>query len=205
MDDQRTHGAEYLRSGRMPPATSTDPSRAPRVDPFPLSRRAAARWRRIRRLVLVRRRMVAALLAGLAVLTGVRAASMPATEMTAVVVAADDLPGGSTLTLHDVTTVELPLDAVPSGALPRAEAVDGRVLAAPLREGEPLTDVRLVAPGLLDGYPGLVAAPVRVADPAVVRLLGVGDRVDLVAVPEPDALALAEAAVRAVLSIVLNR
>jgi hypothetical protein len=55
------------------------------------------------------------------------------------------------------------------------------VLAAPVRDGEALTDLRLVAPGLLDGYPGLVATPVRVADAASVALLRVGDRIDLVA------------------------
>jgi hypothetical protein len=42
-----------------------------------------------------------------------------------------------------------------------------------------------VAPSLLEGYPGLVAAPVRINDAGVVRLLRVGDRVDLVATP-PD-------------------
>ena len=193
--------------------------------------------------MLVRRRSLAAVLAGLAVVTGVRAASMPPVETTPVLVAASDLAGGSRLGSEDLTTVELPVDAVPAGALPDAEVVEGRTLAAPVRSGEPLTDVRLVAPGLLDGYPGLVAAPVRVADPAAVRLLAVGDRVDLVAaspdgagatvvaegaavvavpghdpgdglvggglvvvaVPPSEALALAEAAVRAVLSVVLSR
>ena len=57
----------------------------------------------------------------------------------------------------------------------------GRTLAAPLREGEPVTDVRVVAEGLLAGYPSLVAAPVRIADAGAVRLLRVGDRVDVVA------------------------
>lgn len=240
MDDQHAAGEESLPSGDMhqqpPPTPSTSP--VP-----PLSRRAAARWRRVRRLVLVRRRSVAAALAGLAVLTGVRAASMPPVETTAVLVAAHDLPGGSTLVVDDVTTADLPTGSVPAGVVPSPQDLDGRTLAAPVRAGEPITDVRLVAPGLLDGYPGLVAAPVRVADPASVRLLAVGDRVDLlavspdggaaevvaegapvvavpgattddglvggalvvVAVPEPDALVLAEAAVRSVLSVVLKR
>jgi Flp pilus assembly protein CpaB len=58
--------------------------------------------------------------------------------------------------------------------------VVGRTLAAPLRAGEPVTDVRLVGPALTDGYPGLDAVPVRLPDPGMVALLRVGDRVDLV-------------------------
>ena len=56
-----------------------------------------------------------------------------------------------------------------------------QVLAAPLRRGEPVTDVRLVGPELTDGQPGLVAVPVRLPDPGMVALLDVGDRIDLVA------------------------
>jgi hypothetical protein len=50
-----------------------------------------------------------------------------------------------------------------------------------VRAGEPITDARLVTASLLDGYPGLVAVPVRIGDPGAVRLLRVGDRVDLLA------------------------
>ena len=209
----------------------------------PLPRRLGTRWRRLRRFVLLHRRLLAAVLAALAVVAGVRAAALPATATTAVLVAASDLPGGSRLTADDVTEVQLPVAAVPAGAVASTESVSGRTLAAPVTRGEPLTDVRLVAPGLLDGYPGLVAAPVRIADPAAVRLLAVGDHVDLlavspeggdavvvapsapvvavpdpsdtdglvggalvvVAVPEDEAHALAEASVRAVLTVVLNR
>ena len=185
MDDQHTLGGDCLRSGGMPqPLVTARPTDPPR-DPSDLRRRLGSRWRRVRRAVLVRRRLLAALLAGAAVVTGVRAASLPPTETTAVVVAADDLPGGTVLDPEDLTTARLPLDAVPDGAVPDLGWAPGRTLAAPLRRGEPLTDLRLVAPGLLDGYEGLVATPVRVADPAAARLLAVGDRIDLVAV-SPD-------------------
>jgi Flp pilus assembly protein CpaB len=50
-----------------------------------------------------------------------------------------------------------------------------------VRAGEPLTDARLVTSSLLDGYPGLVAVPVRIGDAGAVRLLRVGDRVDVLA------------------------
>ena len=63
---------------------------------------------------------------------------------------------------------------------PLDEAV-GRTLAAPLRRGEPVTDVRLVGAGLLQGYDDLVAVPVRVPDADAVALLKVGDRINLLA------------------------
>jgi Flp pilus assembly protein CpaB len=200
--------------------------------------------RRLRRAVLARRRALAALLAGLAVVSAVRATAEPAVPTDAVVVAARDLPGGTTVRRPDLRVARLPVDTVPAGAAGDVGRLAGRVLASPLRRGEPVTDVRLVAPGLLDGFPGLVAAPVRVADPATVALLAAGDRVDVVAAPpdggeatvvvpdarvaavprvsgrddalvtgglvvlavtEPQALALAGAAVSSVLSVVLSR
>jgi Flp pilus assembly protein CpaB len=128
-------------------------------------------------------------LAATAVLAGVRAAEAPPEPTVPVVVAREDLPGGSAVTVADLEVRALSPDDAPEGTATRPEEVEGRLLAAPVRRGEPVTDVRLVAPGLLDGYPGLVAAPVRVADAAVVGLLEVGDRVDLVATNPEDAAA----------------
>jgi hypothetical protein len=71
-----------------------------------------------------------------------------------------------------------PRGVAPTGS--DAHAV-GRTLAAPVRKGEPVTDVRLVAPSLVAAYPDRVAVPVRIADAAAVRLLRAGDNVDLVA------------------------
>ena len=138
-------------------------------------------WRRLRRFVLVHRRSLAAVLAGVAVLSGLRAAAAPPEPRVDVVVARHDLSGGTVVQPDDLATTGFPVDATPSGAQPSAASLVGRVLAAPVRRGEPVTDVRLVAPALLDGYPGRVAAPVRVADGEAVGLLRVGDRVDLVA------------------------
>ena len=74
--------------------------------------------------------------------------------------------------------------AVPAGAESRSGLL-GRVLAAPVRAGEPITDVRVVGPGLVRGQgPGSVAAPVRIADAGAVALVRVGDRVDVLA-PDP--------------------
>jgi Flp pilus assembly protein CpaB len=137
--------------------------------------------RRLRRAVLVRRRLLAAVLMALAVLAGVRAAAGPPGPTVPVVVARTDLSGGSVLRPGDLEVVHLPEDHVPDGTVANPTTVADRVLAAPLRRGEPLTDVRLVAPGLLAGYPGAVAVPVRVADAGAADLLRVGDRIDLIA------------------------
>lgn len=142
-------------------------------------------WRELRRAVAWHRRLLAAGLAAAAValtISAVRPAP-PVTE--AVLAAARDLPGGLALGHADLRRVELPPDAVPAGALRPGAAVAGQVLAGPMRSGEPLTDARLVGPtllaGLAEGRGRFVAAPVRIADPAVVALLRPGDRVDVLA------------------------
>jgi Flp pilus assembly protein CpaB len=137
--------------------------------------------RRLRRLLLARRRPLAALAAGLAVLSGLQAAA-PAPPATRVVLtAARDLPAGAVLDRSDLTYATFTPDSVPSGVVPGAARVLGRTTAGPVRAGEPLTDVRLVAGSLLDGYPGAVASPVRVGDAGAVALLRVGDRIDVIA------------------------
>ena len=102
---------------------------------------------------------------------------------TAVLTAARDLAAGTALTAADVARVQLPTALVPAGALPLGAALEGRVVAGAVRAGEPLTDVRLVGPGLLTALEDedLVAAPVRLADPASASLVRAGDRVDVLA------------------------
>lgn len=138
------------------------------------------RRRRLRRLLLARRRPLAALAAALAVLVGLQAGAAPPPPLTPVVTAARDLPAGSVLTEHDLALTSYAAGSVPDGAV-TAAAATGRTTTGPVRRGEPLTDARLLHGSLLDGYPGTVAAPVRIADPGTVSLLRVGDRVDVVA------------------------
>jgi Flp pilus assembly protein CpaB len=128
--------------------------------------------------VLRRRRPLAALLTAVAVAAGVHAAAGPAPASVPVVVAARDLPAGASLSGSDLRTVRFAPGSAPEGIV--ADPV-GQVLAGPLRAGEPVTDVRLVGPGLTSGRPDLVAVPVRLPDPGMVALLHVGDRIDLVA------------------------
>ncbi len=142
--------------------------------------------RGVRRTVLLRRRPLAVLLVVVAVLAGVRAASAPPLTTASVLVAARDLPGGTPLTARDLVARPLPPESVPQGTTADLAVLVGRTLAAPVRRGEPVTDVRVVGDGLLAGYPARVAVPLRIADPGAVRLLRVGDRVDVVATDPAD-------------------
>jgi Flp pilus assembly protein CpaB len=147
-------------------------------DPSPLADRRTRLRRAVRRTVLARRRPLAAVCAAVAVLAGVHAARPGPGPTVGVIVATHDLASGTVLGPDDLVVRRFPVGSAPRGAAPQAI---GRTLAAPVRRGEPVTDVRLVAPALVAGYPGRVALPVRIADADVVGLLRVGDHVDLVA------------------------
>jgi Flp pilus assembly protein CpaB len=136
------------------------------------------RWRAVRRALLSRRRPLAALLAAAAVVAALHQVRPPAPEVQLVLTAARDLPGGTTLTARDLRRVEFASGTAPAGL---ATHPLGRTLAAPVREGEPLTDVRLVGPPLAATYPGDVTMPVRLPDAGTAGLLRVGDTIDLVA------------------------
>lgn len=139
----------------------------------------------VRRAVLRRRRTLAVLCTVAAVAAGIRAAAPPAAPTLEVLVAASDLPAGARLAAGDVEVVALAPDAVPDGALDDVDDAVGSLLAAPVRAGEAVTDVRLVGPGLADSAPGSVALPVRLSDGAQVGLLETGDAIDLLAT-EPE-------------------
>lgn len=137
--------------------------------------------RRIRRAVLARRRMLAAVFAALAVATALRANAEPPPPRVPVLVASHDIPAGATLTPEDVASAGFAAGTVPDGVMESAHAAVGRTTVGPVRAGEPLTDVRLLGAGLLSRYPGAVMAPVRLGDRATVDLLEVGDRIDILA------------------------
>ncbi len=134
--------------------------------------------RRVTRLVLRHRRVLSALCVGLAAwlaLAQLRA-DPPGAH---VVVAAADLPSGHVLAPRDLTTSTTTRS--PAGALDRDDLV-GRTVAAPMRAGEPFTDVRLAGPDLLEALgEGTVLATVRVTDPESLAALGVGDDAVVVA------------------------
>lgn len=134
--------------------------------------------RTVRRAVLRRRRLLAALLTAIAVATGIHAAAAPPPARVGVLVASHDLAPGEVIGTNDLTEARFAPGTVPTGL---DDAPEGRILAAPLRAGEPVTDVRLVGRALAASYPGLTAVPVRLPDAGMAGLLRVGDRVDLVA------------------------
>jgi pilus assembly protein CpaB len=141
-------------------------------------------FRRPRSPVHLFRQLAAAVLACLALVLALRAppsTTGPDAEPTVpVAVAATDLAAGEVLAAADLTTVRLPPDAAPAGTAATPDELTGQVLAAPVRSGEAVTDVRVVGPRLWSRVPeGTVAAPVRLADLAVATLLRAGDRVDV--------------------------
>lgn len=145
-------------------------------------------FRELLRAVRWHRRLVAGLAAAVAAYFGLAALSPGPPPTVAVVAAARDLPGGSRPADGDLRTVRLPPGAVPAGAVRPGDDLRARVLAAPVRAGEPLTDARFVAPGLLR-QAGAVAYPVRIDDAEVAGLLRVGDRIDLFAAGGESAVA----------------
>ena len=132
---------------------------------------------------LLLRRAAAAVLVGVAAVL----ALTPGTGSAAVVVAARDLVPGTVLEASEVTMRGLPTSVVPDGAARTPTTVLGRTLAAPVRRGEPLTDVRLTGPDLARSVPAgpdTVSVPLRLADPDVAALLHPGAAVDVVTVGE---------------------
>ncbi|WP_433009064.1 Flp pilus assembly protein CpaB [Kribbella sp. CA-294648] len=136
-------------------------------------------FRHLLKAVRRHRRLLAGLSAAAAVYCGLTALSPPPPPTVAVLAAARDLSGGSPPTARDLRTVRLPTGVVPSGALRPGSDLTKRVLAGPVRSGEPLTDARFLTPAALP--PGQFAYPVRVDDADLTTLLQVGDRIDLYA------------------------
>jgi Flp pilus assembly protein CpaB len=132
------------------------------------------------------RRAVAAVLVGLAAVLAL-APGRASSADDAVVVAAQNLAAGTVLEPAQVTLRGIPRQAVPDGAARVPSAVLGRTLAAPVRRGEPLTDVRLTGPDLTRASstnPDAVSVSLRLADPGVAALLRPGTTVDVVTVGE---------------------
>ncbi|WP_235686445.1 SAF domain-containing protein [Tomitella gaofuii] len=155
-----------------------------RAGPFQRMRAAwAPGWPR----VVALRRCAAAVLAVTAVVLAVR--GDPAADEVDVVIAARDLSPGAEVTAADLAVVQRAARAVPRGALSTQELALGRMIAAPVRAGEALTDVRLLGEPLARAAAGVQDArpvTVRLADPALAEVVHAGDLVDIIAAPPDD-------------------
>ena len=137
------------------------------------------------RALLLRRATAAALVALAAVLALDPGRASSADD--AVMVAARDLAAGTVLGPDLVTLRGIPEQVMPDGAARAPSAVLGRTLAAPVRRGEPLTDVRLTGTDLtraISTNPDTVSVSLRLADPGVAALLRPGATVDVVTAGE---------------------
>jgi Flp pilus assembly protein CpaB len=134
------------------------------------------RWRRT-----VARRLVAAALAGGAVLSAVAVARTPeAGPAVTVLVASRDLAAGHLLGPGDVRVQRRPAGYAPQRPGPGIGEAVGRRLSGPLGTGEAVTSERLLGPGMLAGRPdGEVAVHVVLGDPGALAMLRPGDRVDV--------------------------
>lgn len=138
--------------------------------------------------MLRHRRTIGALLSAVAAVLAVSAAKPRPGPTVAVWVASHDLSGGAALRSGDLRVARLPPSAVPDHALRAGQRVEGRFLAAPIRRGEPLTDVRLLSPALIAsaGGAGALAVPVRVTDGgAALAFVQAGDTVDVLVAGDP--------------------
>lgn len=146
-------------------------------------RTSVAVWlRELRRAAAWHRRLLAAGLLAASVAFAIQAVSPDPAPGVAVLVAAKNLSGGTSLSAADVQVRDLPQSVVPEGSLHLAADVTGRSLVAPVRAGEVITDVRVVGRSYLESYAhAVVATPVRIADAASVRLLRAGDVIDVLA------------------------
>lgn len=146
----------------------------------------------IRRFVYLHHRLLAAVFAGLAVLSGLSALRQDP-EGERVVVARHDLASGHVIEESDVRVVHLA--TAPDHVLTSA-AVIGRRVAGPMRSGEPLTDYRVLRPDALEGYgKGAVLTSVPLPDATQLTGVQVGDRIDVIAV-DPQGESKAEVVAR---------
>lgn len=131
--------------------------------------------------MLVHRRAIAALCVALAAWITLGIVHPVPAPTIRIWTAAHDLGGGELLTSADLHPAAYPRDLVPSGAVRDRDDLVGRLLAAPLPRGQPLTEAVVLGSGRLAGYPGRSALGLRVPDDDVAALLRPGEEVDLVA------------------------
>lgn len=126
------------------------------------------------------RRKLSVVAAIAAVLTGISAAAPEGPAMITVVMARDQLAGGTVLSASDLRADPVVAADVPEGVVTDPDELLGKTLAAPVARNQMLT---LLATTTARGTvrPGHVIAPLRLADAAQAALLQPGDVVDVLA------------------------
>lgn len=145
-----------------------------------MARSGTSPWTTLVRLISWHRRKLAVLAAMGATAAGITATTPEPPPSTTVLVAAHRLDGGTRLNAGDLSTRRIPTALLPDRAMTDAGRAVGRTLVAPLTAGSVLTDIALLG-SRPSARAGSVIVPLRISDPAVVGLLRVGDRVDVVA------------------------
>lgn len=146
------------------------------------SRQGAPRSRRTAYRIRVGRRVLSALLVGVAVWVVTDAIRpRPPTPSQVLVVAARDLPAGTRLVASDLTTARLGSGSATLAALGDPTAAVGQVLDSPVAVGETISTTRLRGPAVITGLrSGQLAVAVPVANAAILELAREGDRVRLI-------------------------
>ncbi|WP_232549982.1 SAF domain-containing protein [Propioniciclava soli] len=139
--------------------------------------RAVVPWP-LRRFLHLRRRSLAALAAAVAVLATLSVLAPRPPELTSVVVAARDLPGGTVLVASDLTTLPVAPGTFPDDVLLDPATAVGRTLNGPASARTPITATAL-AEGQRLARDGFVVTALPLADAAIAPLVQPGTRVDL--------------------------
>lgn len=140
---------------------------------------------RLRTAVSRRHRLVAAALCAVALTLLILRFAPPSAQSSPVVTVVNPVPAGQPLSPGDLEVREVPVDWVPGGALTDSTLLTGQPATVALSPGQFLTESAVLGPGLLEGQPeGTTAASIRVSDPAVLRHIRPGDRVDVVYQPD---------------------
>lgn len=134
-----------------------------------------------RRRVLIHRRGLAALCAGVVVWASINAASATPPALVPVWTAAHELPSGTVLRAGDFRRTGFAPGSIPAGHVADVRDLVGRTLTVPLGAGDVVSRSQVLGSTRLTGYPGQVAIALRIPDADAVALLHPGDRVDLVA------------------------
>lgn len=124
------------------------------------------------------RRWFAAVLAAIAVVSGINAFNSRTAGAVPVVTAARTVGGGTTLTAADLTISWLPAATLPEGYLGSTEALIGQQVVTEVPRRAVLTSSALLSRGA-GVAPGKLALPIRFGDGVTITLLDVGSRIDV--------------------------